>query len=234
MVAILLAFSCKRNKAIVVSSKVAEKHRTFYKVTNRPLSRYFKSPPDSVSLGEIVYTKYLSQTKFANDTMEKFLISLELCNNDMSAQVYIPCLPAFETVIKVNDSYQNYDTIIGTKNALPEYYGYPYEDDDGVLTEIFTKDATTGVYDNTQTLLSALIGYYNDDKNNKSIVLHGIFYFRKTDSIEAKARLENALVLYKWQNGEYVPDSLLTIDGELIPKEKYAEAYEKYMGDSDY
>ncbi|MBK8473753.1 MAG: hypothetical protein IPL33_17210 [Sphingobacteriales bacterium] len=221
----LLAFYCKRSNTI--QSKQVNKHNVFYKVTNRPLSRYFKNSADTALLGRIVYTGYLSKTKFENDTIESFLIKLGLCNNDMSEQVYIPCLPAFETIIKINDSYQNYDTIIGTKNALPEYYGYPYEDDNGILTEIFIKNKNTDIYSNPQFLL-ALIGYYLDKSGNKSIVVHDdVLNFDK-------AYLDNALVLYKWQNGKYVPDSLLTIDGELIPKEDYPQAYEKYMGDSDY
>lgn len=228
----LLAFYCKRSNTIVRQNKEVKKHDVFYKVTNRPLSRYFKNSADTALLGRIVYTGYLSKTKFENDTIESFLIKLGLCNNDMSEQVYIPCLPAFETIIKVNDKYQNYDTIIGTTNALPESYGYPYEDDDGVLTEVFTKNTNTGIYSNTY-LSAALVGYYIGINNNKSVVLHDeVFYFGPDEDV--KARLENALVLYKWQNGKYVPDSLLTIDGELIPKEYYPQAYEKYVGDSDY
>lgn len=228
----LLAFHCKRSNTIVIQNKEKSKQDVFYKVTNRPLSRYFKNSADTALLGRIVYTGYLSKTKFENDTLENFLIKLGLCNNDMSEQVYVPCLPAFETIIKINDNYQNYDTIIGTTNHLPEYYGYPYEDDDYIFTEIFTKNTNTGIYSNAQTLLAAIIGYYVDNFYNKSIVLHGIFRFREKNN--PKEHFENALVLYKWQNGKYVPDSLLTIDGELIPKKDYPQAYEKYMGDSDY
>lgn len=209
-------------------SKQTEKYHIFYKIATFDMNLYFKNPADSDKLGKIVATDVLRKPKFETDTLENFLITLGLCNNDMSEQVYIPCSSATHNVLKVNDNHQNYDTIIGINNQSIED-----DSDDYSFSEIFIKKPNTEGYNNTQSLTSALIGYYIDSFGNKTIVLHDdVFYFR--EKLRPKERFENALVLYRWQNGKYVPDSLLTIDGELIPKENYAQAYEKYMGDSDY
>ncbi|MBK8474343.1 MAG: hypothetical protein IPL33_20440 [Sphingobacteriales bacterium] len=230
----LLAFYCKRSNTIVIQNKEKSKQDVFYKVTNRPLSRYFKNSADTALLGRIVYTHLLDKGKYANDTMKDFFIKLDLCDAEYESgieQVYVPCDPYAHGMLLLNEEVN--DTLIGTTNHLFEYYGYPHENDSSIFTEIFTKDKNTGIYNNTQTLSAALIGYYIDGFDNKRIILHDeVFYFGPDEDV--KARLENALVLYKWQNGKYVPDSLLTIDGELIPKKDYPQAYEKYMGDSDY
>jgi hypothetical protein len=134
----LFSFCCKKNNTIITQSKMAEKERIFYKVTNRNLARYFKNPADSNKLGKIVETGLLQNSKFANDTIENFLIKLGLCNNDMSAMVYIPCIPTIQTIIKVNNNYKTYDTIIGITNSLLD--NYPYHDDDYSFGFVFTKN----------------------------------------------------------------------------------------------
>lgn len=205
---------------------MAEKERIFYKVTNRNLARYFKNPADSNKLGKIVETGLLQNSKFANDTIENFLIKLGLCNNDMSAMVYIPCIPTIQTIIKVNNNYKTYDTIIGITNSLLD--NYPYHDDDYSFGFVFTKKQNTGYYDNTQ-FISTLVGYYIDKYGNNSIVTHHNKFYSKQNEY-----LDNVIILHKWNNKRYNTDSLLTVDGNLIPKENYAETYERYIGKAEY
>ncbi len=211
------------------------KERVFYKVTNRNLAKYFKNPADSLKLEKIVETGLLQHSKFANDTLENFLIKLGLCNNDMSEMVYVPCIPSIHCVLKMNDAYNNYDTIIGTTNHLLD--DYPNHDDEYSFTEIFVKDKDKAIYNpgyNPQRTLSGhLIGYYVEDNGNKSLLLHDeVWWFSEKENF--KERFENSMVLFKWENGGYVPDSILTIDDKLIPANEYENARAKYIGDAKY
>lgn len=216
----LFSFCCKRDNSIATQSKTAEKERTFYKVTNRPLSRYFKNPADSNKLGNIVPTGLLTHDKFVNDTIEQFFIKIGLCNNDMSAKVYIPCLPHFIAALKLNDQNPNNNTLIGHSNALPELYD-AYQDDNGIFTHIYM--LKNEKYVEMQYLTSALIGYYIDDFGNKMLVNHDdVNVFLINDKAEY---FNDAMVLYRWKDTKYVPDSLLTVAGGLIPKDEYERKY---------
>lgn len=193
--------------------------RTFYKVTNRPLSRYFKNPADSALLGNIVPTGLLTHDRFANRSVRKFLKKIGLCNDNLSAQVYIPCDPHFIAIMPLNDKKPSKDTLIGYSNHLQELYGPPYEEDGYIFTDTYISKK----YSNT--ILVGIIGYYIDEIYNKILVTHSEkFYFPRTADRNTEY-MDSALVLYKWKNQRYIPDSILTIKGNLIPKAEYEEKY---------
>lgn len=199
--------------------------RTFYKVTNRPLSRYFKNPADSALLGNIVPTGLLTHDRFANRSVRKFLKKNDLCNDDLSAKVYIPCNPHFVAIMPLNDKKPSKDTLIGYSNHLQDQYDPPYEDDCCIFTNIYIKNKEISC------IFSDIIGYYIDEMGNKILVTHDeVFYFASPHNppkfnIDEADMIRDALVLYKWKNQGYIPDSILTIKGNPIPKEEYEKNY---------
>jgi hypothetical protein len=217
-------------RSATIESRVVEQNRTFYKVTNRALSCYFKNPADTALLGNVVPTGLLTHDKFSNDTLQQFLLKIDLCNDDLSAQVYIPCNPHFIAIMRLNEQDTSNKVLIGYSNHLQEFYYPPHEEEDYTYTNVYVKNEKTQEYEESMYLSSRIIGYYIDTVGNKILVVYtelGVFGSKDNTEIivDNTTFIDSVMILYKWKNQRYVPDSLLTIGGKPIPKEEYEKVY---------
>lgn len=216
---VLCYICCQRPQQLSHMVHTTPRSDTFYKVTNRPLSRYFKNPADSVLLGTIVPTGLLAHNRFMNDTLRQFLKKIGLCNDDISNRAYIPCDPHFVAIIPLNDKKPSKCTLIGYTNHLQDSLSILREDDNEIFTRIFINK------EYSYTIFAGIIGYYIDEIGNKVLVTHSEkSYFPETTDRNTEY-IDSTLVLYKWQNQHYIPDSILTIKGNLIPKAEYEQKY---------
>jgi len=225
IISLLFLFFCHCRNCIPENAhnkKNKPDERIFYRVSTRNMSQYFNNPADSSKLGKIVDTHLLDQEKFASDTVESFFLRLGLCI-DKEAQLYTPCNPKSHTVLKINDKYRTYDTIVAADNHPQDLeenknaFGY---------TIVYLKTSDTEPYYYSETILGELVGYYIDNIGYKNIVI-----FDKSLSCISSDTLNSGLILFEWKNAQYVADSLFTINGELLKTEKYFFYYKKYIID---
>ena len=208
---LLLYFSCSKKE-----------NKTFYKVTRSNLSNYFENPIDTVQLGHIIDLQLLKQNSFENDTMLKLLIDSDVCDT-IKHDITSVCNPILHTILKINDKYSTYDSTIATHNSKINYLQkdsfacvtarikqyYMYEDE-------YTYDRGS--------IGGELLGYYIDKFGFKEMVLYKPYLLCRNSP-----QKKNAILIYRWNNFEYVKDSIIALNGQLISLEKYKSYHKKYI-----